>query len=95
MPVAQRPVVFCRPFRPEFLLPAIQGLRAMRLPLATFWPRLRRYRLAALPFGALSFGGATVWRRYRLARYRLARYRLARYRLARYRLAAPRGATFV
>jgi hypothetical protein len=31
-----RTVVLCRPSGPEFLLLAIQGLRASRLPLATF-----------------------------------------------------------
>jgi hypothetical protein len=43
-----RAVIFCRPFGPESIFLAIQGLHASRLPLATFWPRLRRYLLPRL-----------------------------------------------
>ena len=43
-----RAAVFCRSFGPEFLLLAIQGLRARyasHWPLAIFEPRLRRSRV--------------------------------------------------
>jgi hypothetical protein len=56
-----RAVIFCRPIGPVIFIFVIQGRRASRLPLATFWPRLRRYSYRSLTAPAalqLPFGGA-------------------------------------